>query len=100
MYASMYGCMYVCTFIYIYIYIYTHIYIYIYTYALIEMIMVGGKLSRGEYVLLETWGECPGGICPGESVQRASVRGKVSRENLSVPRGWQSYFLKLISYER
>src|SRR6218665_1386011 len=53
-YVCMYSCMAVC------------MYMYIRMYVLIEMIMVVGKLSRREYILLKT-GEkySPGGICPG-----------------------------------
>ena len=66
----MYGCMYVhCTFIHEYMY------------ALIEMIMVGGNCPGGNMSYSKL-----GGNCPGESVRRNSVRGKVSRGKLSVPR--------------
>ena len=59
----MYVCMYPCMALCMYMYTYTIIRMY----ALIEMIMVVGKLSRREYILLKT-GEkySPGGICPGE----------------------------------
>src|SRR6218665_2775710 len=49
-------------------------------YALFEMIMVVGKLSRREYILLKTGekyspeGICPGGKCPGEKSPVETVR--------------------------
>src|SRR6218665_1269619 len=75
----MYVCMhvyYVCMYVCIHIWLYVCTCIHIRMYALIEMIMVVGKFSRGEYVVLKTGekysrgicpgGKCPGGKCPGE----------------------------------
>src|SRR6218665_3608728 len=64
-------CMYVCMYVCIHVWLYVCTCIHIRMYALIEMIMVVGKLFRGEYVLLKTGdkysrGICPGGKCPGE----------------------------------
>src|SRR6218665_725536 len=75
--------MYVCAYI---MYVCIHVWLYVCTcihirmYALIEMIMVVGKLSRREYIILKTGekyspeGICPGGKCPGEKCPVETVR--------------------------
>src|SRR6218665_569489 len=76
LYACMYArilCMYVC----IHVWLYVCTFIHIRMYALIEMIMVVGKLSRREYILLKTGDKySPRGIYP---------RGKFPVETVRFP---------------
>src|SRR6218665_24528 len=74
----MYVCMYVC----IHVWLYVCTCIHIRMYALIEMIMVVGKLSRREYIYTQNWGEIfPRGNLSGRKVSG----GKVSSRNCPFP---------------